>query len=107
MNKSRLQQSVAAIVRQIVALAHPQRILLFGSAAKGKWRPDSDLDLLIVVDDSQQPDSILDLLNTRVRRTEVPCDFLVATTSTLQRQRGNPGLVYGAILKEGRVVYAS
>jgi predicted nucleotidyltransferase len=107
MNQGRLQNSLAAIVRQIVALTHPQRILLFGSAATGKWRPDSDLDLLIVVDDTQQPDSVLDLLNTRVRRTAVPCDFLVATTSTIQRQRGNPGLVYGAILKEGRVVYAS
>ena len=107
MTQRLLQHALSAIVRQIVALAHPQRILLFGSAAKGPWRPDSDLDLLIVVDDSQQPDSVLDLLNTRVRRKTVPCDFLVATANTLRRQRRNPGLVYRAILKEGRVVYAS
>jgi predicted nucleotidyltransferase len=107
MNQSRLPQSLAAIVRQVVALAHPQRILLFGSAARGEWRSDSDLDLLIIVDDTQQPNSILDLLNTRVRRDAVPCDFLVTTAGTLRRQRRNPGLVYGAILKESRVIYAS
>jgi len=105
MNQTHLQQSLTAIVRQVVALARPQRILLFGSAAKGRWRSDSDLDFLIVVDDSQQPDSVLDLLNTRVRRDQVPCDFLVTTASTLRRQRRNPGLVYGAILRESRVVY--
>lgn len=107
MNQRRMQQALTAIVRQVVALAHPQRILLFGSAAKADWRPDSDLDLLIVVDDSQKPDSVLDLLNIRVRRNQVPCDFLVTTASTLRRQRRNPGLVYGAILKESRCVYAS
>ena len=107
MTQRRLQHTLSLIVRQIVALTHPQRILLFGSAAKGEWRSDSDLDLLIVVDDSQQSDAVLDLLNTRVSRDQVPCDFLVATASTLRRQRQNPGLIYRTILKEGRVVYAN
>jgi len=107
MTQRRLQHALTPIVRQIVALAHPQCILLFGSAAKGEWRSDSDLDLLIVVDDSQQSDAVLDLLNTRVSREQFPCDFLVATADTLRRQRQNPGLIYRTILKEGRVVYAS
>ena len=106
MNQSYQQQSLTAIVRQVVALAHPRRILLFGSAARGEWRTDSDLDFLVVVNDTQQASAVLDLLNTRVRRDQVPCDFLVTTASTLRRQRRNPGLIYGAILKESRVVYA-
>ena len=107
MNQGLLHQSLDAIVCQVVALAHPQRIVLFGSAAKGKWRPASDLDLLVVVDDSQQPSSVLDLLNTRVQRSAIPCDFLVVTPQVLRRQRSNPGLIYRQILEEGREVYAA
>jgi len=105
MNRPRLDRSVGQIVRQVVALANPQRILLFGSANRGNPRPDSDLDFLVVVDDAAHPNEILDLLNTGAKRTTRPCDFLVATTKTLRRQRDNPGLIYAQILKEGQEVY--
>ncbi len=107
MNQGRLQNSLNAIVRQVVTLAHPQRIVLFGSAVTGKWHTHSDLDFLVVVDDSQEPDSVLDLLNTRVQRSTIPCDFLVVTPQVLRRQRSNPGLIYRQILEEGREVYAA
>jgi UTP:GlnB (protein PII) uridylyltransferase len=35
-------------VRRVVDVAHPDRIILFGSAARGQMGPDSDLDLLVV-----------------------------------------------------------
>lgn len=35
------------IVRRIVAVAEPDRIILFGSAARGQMGPHSDLDLLV------------------------------------------------------------
>jgi predicted nucleotidyltransferase len=42
------QGSLREIVRRIVAVAAPESIVLFGSAARGKARPDSDLDLLVI-----------------------------------------------------------
>ncbi|MGH7445002.1 MAG: HEPN domain-containing protein, partial [Longimicrobiales bacterium] len=39
---------LADIVARIVAVAAPERIILFGSGARGTLRPDSDLDLMIV-----------------------------------------------------------
>ena len=41
---------LAAAVRRIVAVADPERIILFGSAARGEPKPDSDLDILVVKD---------------------------------------------------------
>ena len=38
------------VVRRVVSVAEPERIILFGSAARGEVRPDSDLDLLVVKD---------------------------------------------------------
>ena len=36
------------VVQRIVAVADPEKIILFGSAARGELGPDSDLDLLVV-----------------------------------------------------------
>jgi len=44
------QMAIDATVRQIVEQFHPQRIILFGSYAYGQPRPESDVDLLVVVD---------------------------------------------------------
>jgi predicted nucleotidyltransferase len=40
---------VDEITRRIVTTAQPQRILLFGSVARGQYNADSDLDLLVIV----------------------------------------------------------
>jgi predicted nucleotidyltransferase len=40
--------ALAEIVRRVVDAAHPDSIILFGSAARGETGPDSDLDLLVV-----------------------------------------------------------
>src|SRR3990172_5428116 len=39
------------VIRRVVEVARPLRVVLFGSAAKGTMGPDSDLDLLVVVPD--------------------------------------------------------
>jgi len=36
------------IVKRVVAVADPDKIILFGSAARGEMGPNSDLDLLII-----------------------------------------------------------
>jgi predicted nucleotidyltransferase len=36
------------IIRRIVAIAHPEKIILFGSRARGQARPTSDLDILVI-----------------------------------------------------------
>jgi predicted nucleotidyltransferase len=36
------------IVRRVLSVTHPERIILFGSAATGQMTKDSDIDLLVV-----------------------------------------------------------
>ncbi len=36
------------VIRRVVEVAQPEKIILFGSAARGRMRPHSDLDLLVV-----------------------------------------------------------
>jgi predicted nucleotidyltransferase len=44
-----------AIVKRLVDAADPERIVLFGSRARGDHQSDSDLDLLIVADSAEPP----------------------------------------------------
>ena len=106
MKRSQLRRNIRQIVDQIVGLAHPRRIILFGSAATGHVQEDSDLDFLVVVPEGEPADELTDRLNTDVRDRPMPCDFMVVTESVLDRQRDNLGLVYGEILTQGREVYA-
>ena len=41
-------QLLEEVVRRILTIGSPSKIVLFGSHAKGTARPDSDLDLLII-----------------------------------------------------------
>ena len=106
MNRRSVQKNVRQVVDQIVKLANPLRVILFGSAAKGTVGPESDLDFLVVIPDNQHPDEVADRLNLGVRPRPMPCDFLVVTPAALRRGVNNPGLVYGEILKHGKEVYA-
>ncbi len=52
-------EAIVAIVDRLVEYYHPERIYLFGSAARGDSGPDSDLDFCVVVPD----DAPAELLN--------------------------------------------
>jgi predicted nucleotidyltransferase len=47
------QEAIDDLVRQIAEKFHPDLIILFGSYAYGTPRPDSDVDLLVVMDTPQ------------------------------------------------------
>lgn len=100
-------QAVKRLVEQIVEAAHPLRIILFGSAARGDAGAGSDLDVLVVMPEGTPRLKTARALYGRISGVGAPFDILVATPSLLERHRDNPGLIYGTILREGRVLYAA
>ena len=101
------KKAVDELVRRIVDLVHPLRIILFGSAARGDARPGSDIDLLVVVSERRTCGSVEERLYRELRGVGVPFDILVITPSRLERHKNNIGLIYRTILAEGREVYAA
>ena len=93
------------VVRRVLTVAHPDRIILFGSAATGQMNKDSDIDLLIV-----EPAPA----NTHERRVEIrdavgdvgyPVDVIVMRTERFEEtKRWIGGIAYPAN-KYGRVIY--
>lgn len=95
------------LVRQVVDLVHPLRIILFGSAARGEGEGDSDLDILVVVPEGEHCRHVAQYLHQQLRNVGRPVDILVATPAVLERHKDNIGLIYKTILEEGREIYAA
>ncbi len=101
------QEKVDLAVKAAVEVAHPTRVILFGSWARGQARWDSDLDLAVVLPDSAEP-LLPDLhraLRQRLRDVSMTID-LVMFTESLGRQFGNSiNSIYYQILNDGKVAY--
>jgi len=106
MKTSDVQRHVRTVLAQVVELAQPQRVILFGSAAAGSASSDSDLDFLVIVPDGRDISEVTDRLNLGVRVRPMPCDFVVVTPTILKKHRHAPGLIYAGILERGLEIYA-
>jgi predicted nucleotidyltransferase len=99
--------AIDQLIRQIVEMVHPVRIIVFGSAARGEMKRDSDVDLLIVMPEGAHRRKIAQKIYKGLTGIRVPFDILVATPSDLERYKDNIGLIYGTVLREGKEVYAA
>lgn len=100
------ERKVAAVVEKIVGLSQPHRVILFGSYARGEAQPGSDLDVLVIVDDSLQNSRAESVrLRRALRGISLPLDIIVVRQSDLEQLRDRPGLLYETALREGQVVY--
>jgi predicted nucleotidyltransferase len=99
--------AIKDLVQRIVAAVRPLRVVVFGSAARGEVGPDSDVDILIVMPEGTHRRHTAQYLYRTISGVRIPYDLLVVTPADLEEQKGNPGLVYRNILREGRTLYAA
>ncbi|AUB84253.1 nucleotidyltransferase domain-containing protein [Candidatus Thiodictyon syntrophicum] len=100
------QEQIDSAVRVLAQVADAQRILLFGSYARGDAGEDSDLDLLVI--EPQVPDRAAEMVRLRraLRPLRIPVDVLVYSVDEVARWGGQPGSALYWALQEGRQVYA-
>lgn len=95
------------IIRRIVEVAQPQRIILFGSAARGAPGPDSDLDFLVIKAGVQHRRRLAQQIHGSLFGITVPVDIIVLTPEDIEAFAGQPGSIVAPALREGIVVYGS
>lgn len=101
-----LREALPSVVDEVVAACDPVEVILFGSVARGEDGPDSDLDLLVVLDSVEQLQRRRMMRHIRSAiRTFVPIDLLVVDKHELESQRTDVGSAAYWPLLEGRVVY--
>jgi predicted nucleotidyltransferase len=98
-------QLLPEITRRILAVSQPKKIILFGSYARGDFGPDSDLDLLVILDGIDSTRAESNRLRRALRGLLMPIDILVATPQQIERHRQTIGLIYRPALEEGKVIY--
>lgn len=95
------------LVRRIVEVVHPLRIILFGSAARGDMGPYSDIDILVVIPDHIPRRQTARQIYQNLIGFGLGTDIVVATERDLQQYGNNFSLVYYPALREGREIYAA
>ena len=96
---------IGDIVRRIVETAQPEKIILFGSRARGDARPNSDFDLL-VIKESDEPGHRRDApLYVALAGLNVPVDVMVYTPEEVTDWSAVPQAFITTAVREGKVVY--
>ena len=93
------------VTRRIVQVAKPKRVLLFGSAARGKMKKDSDLDMLVVMGRSVHRRQMAQKINRNLHGLGIAVDIVVVTEDDLKKYGERVGTILRPALKDGRVVY--
>jgi uncharacterized protein len=93
------------IVRRILEVVAPKRLILFGSAARGEMGSESDLDILVIVPDGVHRRRTAQAIYRRLAGIGLPKDIVVATESDVREHGGNPAMVLCPALREGKELY--
>jgi predicted nucleotidyltransferase len=101
-------RELGRVIERLAERLQPEWIFVFGSQARGDARPDSDIDLLIVVPHSDLPPHRRDQeAYGAVGRHLVPLDILVMTRAEFEQRRAASASLPATVLHEGRVLYAA
>ena len=100
-----VRAKIDEMVRRIVERFDPEKVILFGSHARGQGGPDSDADLLVVMrfrGSRRRQATEIDLALVGV---DLPADVLVISPEELEADRDRPWNVVCPAVREGEVAY--
>ena len=99
------QKLVDEIVKRIISVAEPRRIILFGSAAAGQMTEDSDIDLLVL--ESAPVDTRQESVRIRqaTRQLGYPFDIIVMAVERFEESKNVIGGIAYPANKYGKVIY--
>lgn len=99
-----MEDLVKEIVRAIVDVADPDRIILFGSRGDGCAGAESDFDVLVLKEGQYHRRHLAHRIYRALVDTGASVDVIVETPELAERYRRVPGWVYADAMR-GRVVY--
>ena len=100
------QSTLDDIIGRIVEVAEPEKIILFGSAARGSMASNSDVDLLIIKDGADSLQLMVNIYR-ELHGVGAAVDAIVVSSADVERYKESHALVIKPALREGRVLYES
>ena len=96
---------IEVVVQRVLRAVRPDRVILFGSAVTGQMTEDSDVDLLVLVGNPENPRAESVRIRQSIGNMGRPFDVIVMKTERFEKTKGLiGGLAYPAN-KYGKVIY--
>jgi predicted nucleotidyltransferase len=100
------KSAIKKMVERVVSRFSPDKIILFGSYAKGNAGPDSDLDLLVVMPliGSKRQKAVE--IGVALHDIAIAKDVIVVTPEEFEWRKDVIGTIERPAWREGKVLYA-
>ncbi len=89
----------------LVSRFGPEKVILFGSQARGAADARSDVDLLVVCSISESRRALMTAMDRALRPFKIARDIIVLSPEEFERDRQIPGTVARPASQEGRALY--
>jgi len=99
------QEVLEKIIQRIVEVAQPEKIILFGSAARGTMGRHSDVDLFVVKSGEFDQSRLVGDIYMHLYGVGQAVDVLVVTPEQVEQYRNTHCLIIAPALREGKEVY--
>ena len=93
------------ITRRISEKFAPDKIIVFGSYARGGVTPDSDVDILVILHVEHSRRQVATEIERALIGMNVPIDVIVATPEDIEEHKDQVGTIIRPALLEGKVLY--
>ena len=100
--KDTLEKLIDIIIEEI----DPDKVILFGSRARGDERTSSDYDIMIIKENLNNGRALLKKVYLSLSGIGAPVDLIIIDGKKLMENIDDPFMIYGEALREGRVLYA-
>ncbi len=102
-----MQSEIRKMVKRIVREFRPAKVILFGSHARGEAGPDSDVDLLVVMDCKGSKREQQLAIRLALHEFRIAKDVIVTTPEEFAWRKEIPGTIERPAAREGKVLYAN
>jgi predicted nucleotidyltransferase len=96
-----LEKAIEIIIRSV----DPEKIILFGSRARGDHKKDSDYDICVIKKGVSHRRKVAQQIYRFLYGMGAPVDIIVETPEKFEELKDNPFMIYNEISKFGKVVY--
>lgn len=102
--KASASEGIRKMVREIVARFHPERVIVFGSHARGEATEDSDVDLMVVMDTEEEPIHAAARIAAAISHP-FPLDIIVTRPSDFRASLARGGVFATEVAAQGIVLH--
>ena len=99
------EEILRGAAHRIAQVLRPEKIILFGSHAYGTPTPDSDVDLLVIMETTASRKERYLAVSRLLRPRLFPVDILVKTPDEIRRALNRGDFFIREILTRGRILY--